>query len=58
MSEFIQPKDAAKRLGCSKRHIYNLIYEKKLAVFKEGIVRIYQSSFEEYLRKHSKKSNK
>lgn len=50
---FISPKQASEILGCSKRHVYNLIYQKKLKVFKEGIIRIYKSSFDDYLANHT-----
>ena len=51
---FIRPHEAAKILGCSVRHIYNLIEKNKLKVFKDGIIRIYKSSFYEYLKSHTR----
>jgi len=53
VNKFISPRQAADILICSKRHIYNLIYQKKIKVFKEGIVRIYKDSFDDYLKKHT-----
>jgi len=53
MEKLIKPKEAAKILGCSKRHVYNLITKNKLKVFRDGIIRIYKSSFDEYLKSHT-----
>ena len=53
MDEFISPRQAAKLMDCSKRHIYDLIARNKIKAFRAGIVRIYRSSFEEYLKRNS-----
>jgi len=56
MDNLISAKKTAEVLGCSERHVYNLIKRGKLQAFKDGITRIYISSLERYLERHTEKS--
>lgn len=56
MNELLTTRKAAEFLQCSERHVFNLIQRGDLKVFRDGIVRIYLTSLQEYLAKHTEQN--
>lgn len=51
-SPVLTVKQVAERLGCSTRHVYNMINENKLNSFKFGVekgIRVYESDLEKIM---------